>query len=549
MSITKLQKSDAYLGNPNLKKVSVPHEFTKDQIIEFQKCNEDPVYFMETYIRIVSLDEGLVPFKMYGFQKNIVNTVHNNRFTICKLPRQSGKSTTVVSYLLHYALFNPNANIAILANKSSTARDILSRVQLAYENLPKWLQQGVINWNKGNIELENKSVIVAAATSSSAIRGGSYNIIFLDEYAFVPPNIAQMFFSSVYPTISAGSQTKMIIVSTPYGMNQFYRLWIDAENGRNDYVPIEVHWSEVPGRDEKWREDTIRNTSPEQFAQEFECEFLGSVNTLISPAKIKGMAFFNPTTSSGGLDVYEQPKENNTYCCTVDVARGVHKDYSAFLILDVTTYPFKVVAKFRSNEIKPLLFPHTIDRVCKAYNQAHVLVEVNDIGQQVAEALQFELEYPNLLMTTQRGRAGQILCAGFSGRGSGFGVKMTKQIKKIGCSNIKSLIEADKIIINDFNIIEEMSTFIKKGQSWQAEEGCTDDLMMCLVTFAWLSNQPYFKELTDTNARKLLYEEQQHQIEQDMAPFGFVDDGQPEEEKEIIDEYGTVWVPVVRKGQ
>ena len=540
--------SDAYLGNPNLKKVNTPQEFSKKQILEYQKCAKDPIYFMETYIRIVSLDDGLVPFKMYDFQRHIVRTIHDNRFTICKLPRQSGKSTTTVSYLLHYALFNPNSNIAILANKSSTARDILGRVQLAYENLPKWMQQGVINWNKGNIELENKSVIVAAATSSSAIRGGSYNIIFLDEFAFVPANIAEQFFSAVYPTISSGQKTKMIIVSTPYGMNQFYKLWTDAENKRNDYVPIEVHWSEVPGRDEAWKEATIRNTSPEQFQQEFECEFLGSVNTLINPSKIKTLAYMNPIQSNAGLDVYEDPKKGNTYVCTVDVARGVSKDYSAFIILDVTQMPFKIVAKFRNNEIRPLLFPHTIDQVCKAFNHAHVLVETNDLGQQIAEALQFELEYDNLLMTTQRGRAGQILGAGFSGRGSGFGVKMTKQIKKIGCANIKTLIESDKVIIQDFNIIEEMSTFIRKGQSWQADDGANDDLMMCLVIFGWLSNQPFFKELTDTNARQMLYDEQQHLIEQDMAPFGFVDDGTPDHEKSEVDEYGTVWHPVVHKG-
>ena len=540
--------NDAYLGNPNLKKVNTPVEFTKEQIVEYQKCADDPIYFMKNYIQIVSLDEGLVPFKMYGFQEKIVNTMHENRFTICKLPRQSGKSTTVISYLLHYALFNPNSNIAILANKSSTARDILGRLQLAYENLPKWLQQGIINWNKGNIELENKSTIVAAATSSSAIRGGSYNIIFLDEYAFVPANIAEMFFSSVYPTISSGQKTKMIIVSTPYGMNQFYILWTDAENGRNEYVPIEVHWSEVPGRDEEWKERTIRNTSPEQFQQEFECEFLGSVNTLISPAKIKNMSFANPIQSNAGLDVYEQPKKGNTYVCCVDVARGVSKDYSAFTMIDVTKMPYRVVAKYRNNDIKPLLFPHTIERVSKGYNHAHILVETNDLGQQVAEALQFELEYDNLLMTTNRGRAGQILGAGFSGRGSGFGVKMTKQIKKIGCANIKTLIESDKIHINDFNIIEEMSTFVKRGQSWMAEEGNTDDLMMCLVIFGWLSNQPFFKEMTDTNARQMLYEEQQALIEQDMSPFGFVDDGIPDHEKPEVDEYGTVWHPVVRKG-
>jgi hypothetical protein len=542
--------STNYLGNPNLVKVGVKNEYTKDQIIEYQKCAEDPIYFMVNYIKIVSLDEGLVPFKMYGFQKKIVETIHNNRFTICKLPRQSGKSTTTISYLLHYALFNPNSNIALLANKSSTARDILGRLQLAYENLPKWLQQGVINWNKGNIELENKSTIVAAATSSSAIRGGSYNIIFLDEFAFVPTNIAESFFSSVYPTISAGTKTKMIIVSTPYGMNQFYKLWTDAENKRNDYIPIEVHWSEVPGRDEAWKDQTIRNTSEEQFQQEFECEFLGSVNTLINPAKIKNMAYMNPIKSSGSIEVFESPIKGNTYVCTVDVARGVDKDYSAFIVFDVTKMPFKVVAIYKNNEVKPFVFPNIIDQVCKGYNHAHILTEVNDIGQQIAEALQFEIEYDNILMTTQKGRAGQVLGAMYSGRGSSLGVRMTKQIKRIGCANIKTLMESDKIAVNSFKIIEEISTFAKRGQSYQAEDGSNDDLMMCCVMFGWISNQPYFKELTNTNARLQMYEDQQNLIEQDMAPFGFVDNGIDDiTNEDSIDEYGDVWSNVdIRKG-
>ena len=348
--------NDAYLGNPNLKKINTPVEFTQEQIVEYQKCAEDPIYFMKKYVRIVSLDEGLVPFNMYPFQEKIVKTIHENRFTICKLPRQSGKSTTTISYLMHYAMFNSNSNIAILANKSSTARDILGRLQLAYENLPKWMQQGVVNWNKGNIELENKSTIVAAATSSSAIRGGSYNIIFLDEFAFVPTNIAEMFFSSVYPTISSGQKTKMVIVSTPYGMNQFYKLWTDAEKKKNDYIPIEVHWSEVPGRDEAWKEMTIRNTSPEQFQQEFECEFLGSVNTLISPAKIKNAVYVDPIKTGGSVDQFEEPIKGHTYVVTVDVARGVDKDYSAFIVFDVTQMPFKVVALYKNNEVKPFVF-------------------------------------------------------------------------------------------------------------------------------------------------------------------------------------------------
>ena len=419
---------------------------------------------------------------------------------------------------------------------------------MSFEHLPNWLQQGISVWNKGNIELENKSTIVAAATSSSAIRGGSFNIIFLDEFAFVPANIAEMFFSSVYPTISSGKKTKMIIVSTPHGMNMFYKLWSDANNKQNDYVPIEVHWSEVPGRDEKWKEETIRNTSPEQFQSEFECEFLGSIDTLIAPSKIKTTPYIPPIKSKAGLQMFEKPDKDKNYVCTVDVARGTIKDYSAFIIFDVTQIPYRVVCTYKNNEVKPFVFPSIIEKTCKGFNNADVLVEVNDLGQQISDTMQYELEYENMLMTTQRGRAGQVLGAGFSGRGTSIGVRMTKQIKKIGCSAFKTLIESDKIIINDFNIIEEMSTFSRRGNSWMAEDGCNDDLVMCLVIFGWLSNQEYFKEMTDSNIRAQIYEEQAHLVEQDMAPFGFIDDGTPEEEKPFVDEYGTVWSPVVRKG-
>ena len=542
-----MPEREAYLGNPNLQKANVEREYTKAEIVEIQKCMDNPVYFIEHYLKIVSIDEGLVPFHMYGFQKEMVDTFHNNRFTICKLPRQSGKSTVIIAYLLHYVIFNPNVNVAILANKSSTARDLLQRLQLSYENLPKWLQQGVLNWNKGSLELENNSKILAAATSSSAIRGGSYNIIFLDEFAFIPANIAEQFFSSVYPTISSGKSSKVIMVSTPHGMNMFYKMWNDSIHKRNDYKPIEVHWSEVPGRDDKWREQTIRNTSEAQFASEFECEFVGSIDTLINPSKLKTMSHFTPKTSNAGLDVYENPVKGREYIMTVDVARGSIKDYSAFVVFDVSSMPYKIVAKFRDNEIKPLLFPHTIEKVAKAYNMANVCVEVNDVGHQVADALQFELEYTNLLMCQMKGRAGQILGAGFSKRGTQMGVRMTKQVKRIGCANLKTLVESDKMPIQDFNIIEELSTFIRKGQSFQAEEGANDDLVMCLVIFAWLSNQRYFKELTDQDVRARLYEEQKNAIEQDMAPFGFKNDGL--EADTIIDDKGEVWHPVdIRKG-
>ena len=539
--------NENYLGNPNLFKAHTKKEYTEHEIREIAKCMDDPIYFIKTYIKIVNIDEGLVPFDMYKFQEKMVNTFHNNRFSICKLPRQSGKSTTIIAYLLHQVIFNDNINVAILANKSTTARDLLGRLQLAYENLPTFLQQGVLNWNKGSLELENGSKLLAAATSSSAIRGGSFNIIFLDEFAFIPANISEQFFSSVYPTISSGKKSKVLIVSTPHGMNMFYKLWNDAEHKRNDYVPIEVHWTEVPGRDEKWKEETIRNTSEAQFATEFECEFVGSVDTLLNPSKIRTLSYMNPIVSNQGLDMYAKPEKGKDYVMTVDVARGTVKDYSAFVVFDVSQMPYKIVAKYRNNEIKPLLFPHTIEKVAKSYNNAHVCVEVNDIGGQVADALQFELEYTNLLMCMMKGRAGQILGGGFSKRGSQLGVRMTKQVKRVGCTNLKTLIEGDKLIIQDFHMIEELSTYVRRGQSFQAEEGSNDDLVTCLVIFAWLSNQRYFKEMTDQDVRARMYSEQQNAIEQDMAPFGFVNDGL--EEDTIIDDKGEVWTPVrVRKG-
>jgi len=542
-----MTEQGVYLGNPNLKRANVSQEWTKKEVEEYSKCMNDPQYFIENYIMIVSLDEGLVPFKMYDFQKEMVGTFHSNRFTICKLPRQSGKSTTIIAYLLHYVLFNASVNVAILANKAATARDLLGRLQLAYEHLPKWLQQGVMSWNKGSLELENGSKILASSTSASAVRGGSYNIIFLDEFAYVPSNVAEQFFSSVYPTISSGKTTKVMIVSTPHGMNMFYKLWNDAENQRNTYVPIEVHWSEIPGRDEKWKAETIKNTSEQQFNTEFECEFLGSIDTLIKAQKLKTMSYNPPITSNAGFDMFEKPQKDHTYVMTADVSRGTSNDYSAFLVFDVTQMPYKIVGKYRDNEVKPLLFPAKIYDVARAYNQAFVLIEVNDIGEQVATTMQFDLEYDNLIMASMRGRAGQVLGGGFSGGRAQLGVRTTKAVKRIGCSNLKQMIEDDKLIIQDLQIISELSTFIVKGQSFEADDGCTDDLVACLFMFAWATDQTYFKELTDMDIRQTMMREQQDMLEQDMAPFGFVVNGLEDENVgTMVDEYGTRWSPVVR---
>mgnify|MGYP001380243738 FL=1 len=520
-----MSSNDVYLGNPLLKRANTPIEFTQEQIEEYIKCKSDPVYFANNYVKIVTLDHGLQPFRTYDFQEKLITNFHENRFNICKMPRQTGKSTTCVSYLLHYAIFNDSVNIGILANKASTARELLARLATAYENLPKWMQQGILVWNKGNIELENGSKILAASTSASAVRGMSFNILFLDEFAFVPNHVADAFFASVYPTITSGKSTKVIIVSTPHGMNHFYRLWVDAEKKRNEYIPTDVHWSEVPGRDEVWKEQTIKNTSEQQFKIEFECEFLGSVDTLIAPSKLKALVFDKAIQTNAGLDVYVRPEDKHDYAITVDVARGVGGDYSAFVVVDITTFPHRVVAKYRDNTIKPMLFPSVIYEVARNYNQAFILCEVNDVGDQVAAILQYDLEYQNLLMCSMRGRAGQIVGQGFSGNKTQLGVKMSKTVKKVGSLNLKTMIEEDKLMFCDYDIISELTTFISKANSFEAEEGCNDDLAMCLVIYAWLVAQDYFKELTDNDIRKRLYEEQKNQIEQDMAPFGFMDDG------------------------
>ncbi len=530
---------EIYLGNQNLKSAGVPVEFTQDQVMEYVKCSRDHVYFIKTYTKIVSIDDGLVPFSTWGFQDKMVRTFEDNRFSICKLPRQVGKTTTVAAYILWKVLFTEQYSVAILANKMTQAREILSRIQLMYEHLPLWMQQGVIEFNKGSLRLENGSEILASATSSSAIRGTSQNLIYLDEFAFVPNQMQEEFFTSVFPTISSGKSSKVIITSTPNGMNMFYKLWVDSEENRNDYERVEIHWSDVPGRNEKWREETIRATSEEQFRQEFECEFLGSTNTLIHPTILKRLVFKSPLYSKNNFDCYEEPLPGHNYIIVADVSRGVGMDYSAFIIFDITQYPYRAVGKYRSKDISPMYYPNVIYDTARKYNEAFVLVEINDIGEQVSTILHQDLEYENMLSTTYKAGA-QHISAGFAGRQQ-MGVRTTKTVKRVGCSTLKDLIENDKLIVEDYDYIFELSNFISKKESYEAEEGMHDDLVMCSVLFSWLIRQEYFKDITNEDIRQRLYEENQRMIEEDILPFGFVDDGHEEEGIINIDENRTAW--------
>jgi hypothetical protein len=536
------QNKDSYRDNPLLKRVGVQVKFTEEQVEEYIKCSKDPIYFAK-YIKIITLDEGVVPFKMYDFQEEMIRTFYNNRFTIMKCPRQVGKTTTTVAFLLWTILFQDSQSIAVLANRGETARGILGKLQLAYENLPMWLQQGVVEWNKGRVELENGSVIIASSTSGSAARSGSFNIVFLDEFAFVPGNIATEFFTSVYPVITAGTKTKIIIVSTPNGMNLFYKIWTDAVNKNNNYTPFEVHWSMVPGRDEAWKEETIRNTSEYQFRQEFETEFLGSSNTLISGKRLQEMVYQAPLAEHDMMKIYEYPikgddetTKDHLYAMWVDVSEGRNLDSSAFSIIDISTTPYKQVATYKSSSISPMLFPTVIYNAARQYNDAYILIEINN-NSTVADVIHQDLEYENLFKIFTGNKKPQQLSSGF-GRGVQFGLKMSTPVKKIGCSNLKTLIEGYKLIINDFDTISELTTFVADKTSFKADDGHNDDLVMGLVMFAWATGQKYFKDIVNHDIRKQIQLESMNQVDEEVLPAPIIENGL-QREFEIID--GDVW--------
>ena len=537
-----IQTKNSYNGNSRLKQVGYPIQFSQEQVRELVRCASDPAYFIETYCKIVSLDLGLIPFSLYDYQKNFIDVIQNNRKVISMQPRQMGKSQVVAGYILWYTLFQSNKTVAILANKAAAAREILFRYQLMYENLPLFLQQGIKTWNKGDIELENGSIVFTAATSKSGVRGRSVNLLYVDETAIIPNNIAEEFFTAVYPVVSAGSTTKIILTSTPLGYNHFWKFWNDAEQGTNGFVPLRVHYSEHPDRDEKWAEDQRKLLGELKFNQEVLCSFIGSSASLIAGDVI---ASLSPTpyvfTTDDGLDILEEPQKDHQYVVVVDTSRGVGGDYSAFTVTDVSSVPYRVVGKYRNNIISPLLYPDIIHKVAKDFYNAYVLIEINDIGQQIADILHSELEYENIFRVGASTKQGQFLTSGF--KGSAFlGVRTTKQVKRIGCSNLKTLIESKKLLIFDKDIISELSTFIEvRGGVYGADEGYHDDLVMTLVLLAWASRDPYFKELTNVNLRNALFENQLKQIEEELTPFGMLNTGVPEKATaEVV--HGDLWI-------
>ena len=516
-----------YLGNPNVKRDGVETSFTKEEILEYKKCLEDPSYFARKYVKIISLDEGLVPFNLYEYQENMFKHFNDNRFSIVLACRQSGKSISSVVYLLWYACFHPEKTIAILANKGAIAREMLARITLALENLPYFLQPGCKALNKGSIEFSNNSKIVANATSASSIRGLSVNLLFLDEFAFVD-NDAQ-FYTSTYPVVTAGKDTQIIICSTANGIgNVYHKLWEGAVQNTNEFKPFRVDWWDVPGRDEKWKETTISNTSKLQFEQEFGNTFHGRGNTLISADALLAQQSKEPEFVNEKTLVYKNPEEGHEYIMTVDVSKGRNQDYSTFTIIDVSTKPFEQVAVFRDNNISPMILPDIIYKYAKTYNDAYVVVESNDQGAVVCNGLYYDLEYENVFVES-------------SIKANAIGVTMTRRVKRIGCSGIKDLIEQNKLIIHDAQTIVEMSTFVSRGSSFMAIAPNHDDLMMNLVLFAWFTTTDVFQSLTNIDMKNMLYHERLKEIQDDMLPFGFTTDENVNANKYIKDEDGNIW--------
>jgi hypothetical protein len=506
MAYNSDNQRDAYNGNPYVKPDGYQQSFTANEIVEYQKCMADPAYFARTYIKVINLDRGLVPFLLYPYQEEMFKHFNSNRFSIVLACRQSGKSISSIAYLLWYAIFHSEKTIAILANKGATAREMLSRISLAIENLPFFLQPGCKVFNKGTIAFSNNSKIVAAATSASSIRGMSINLLFLDEFAFVENS--NEFYTSTYPVITSGTQTKVIITSTANGVgNLFYRLWEGAVQGANDFKGFRVDWWDVPGRDEEWKRQTVANTSELQFSQEFGNSFIGSSNTLISSDALLGLKGREPTYRQRDVNYFFEPKESHHYALVADVSKGRGQDYSTFTIIDVSVMPFEQVATFRDNLISPLLFPDIIVRTAKIYNNAMVIIENNDAGQVVCNAVYHEYEYENTFVES-------------AVKSGGIGVTMTKKVKRIGCSNLKDIIESGKLMIYDVDTIHELSSFESRGGSYQAAGSTHDDMVMNLVLFAWFVSSEAFGDISTIDLKQLLYSERIREMEEDVPLFG-----------------------------
>lgn len=521
-----------FRGNPKLKAAGTVIEWTDELKEEYVKCFEDPLYFAEKYMKIVHPSKGLIPIRLFDYQKETLEAFQDHDRIILTTGRQMGKTTVATAIILHYILFNQHKTVALLSNKAASAFEILSRIRLAYEELPMWLQAGVLTWNKGSIELENGCKCFAAASSSSSIRGRSIALLYIDEAAHIP-NFEE-FRDSVLPTIAAGSsggededKAKLVYTSTPNGLNHYYYTWDAALKGKSDFYPIAADWTRHPDRDEAWKAKTLAdmNFDEMKFAQEYELEFIGSSGTLISGAVLKSLEPKVPLLARKHINQYRYPEKGKVYALVADVAEGKLLDYSAFSIIDISSMPYEQVLTYRSNEIGVVDYASIIYELSNLYNQAYVMVEVNNMGAQVADTLLLDYGYENMIMTKSAGKSGKRISGGFGGGQVDRGIRTTSTVKALGCSMLKTLVEQHQLILNDGATIQELNTFSRKGKSYEAEQGHHDDTVMPLVLFGWMTADPYFKEMTDIDTLSNLREVSDEELLENILPFGFVQDG------------------------
>lgn len=507
---------------PNNRKIFSYREYKTEELLELIKCFQDPIYFCNTYCKIVTLDKGLTSTHLFPYQETMIKAVATSNYVICKFPRQSGKTTATSMLCLWLALFNDDYNIGIVAQNEKTAIGILSRVKKAYDNLPEFLKMETINWSAKTVVFVNGSMISVSGTSAASARGGSYNFLYLDEFAFVPDHIQHEFYQSTIPTITAGNTGKILITSTPHGLNKFYKIWKDSENGNNKFRRVAIEWFEVPGRDEKWRREQENLLGKDGFLQEYNCDFLGSTHTLISAKKLQEMSWGEPLQEHDGLDIYKYPTAGHQYIIVADVSQGINLDYSAFIVFDVTKWPITIAAKYQNNKINSIKYAQLLVSIAKNYNNAYCLVEVNNIGIEIADIMFTDFEYTNLFSCHNKNKDKklELTLSDMIGE-SRLGVITSQLVKRLGCNSLKNMIESDRLIIEDHDIIEQLSVFVQFKKSYQAEAGKNDDLVVCLFLFAYLVDSDIYKQLSDKSFRKELLTAFNKTNDEQVGIFGF----------------------------
>ena len=516
----KNNKRSRYMGLPNLKRANIKTNWTREMVQEWKKCRDDIVYFAEKYCAITHIDYGTIKVQLRDYQRDMLRIMSSKRMTCCNLSRQLGKTTVVAIFLAHFVCFNKDKAVGILAHKGSMSAEVLDRTKQAIELLPDFLQPGIVEWNKGSIELDNGSSIGAYASSPDAVRGNSFAMIYIDECAFIPNFIDAWL--AIQPVISSGRRSKIIITTTPNGLNHFYDIWDAALSGKSGFEPYTAIWNSVKERlyndqdmfDDgwQWSSQTISASSLEQFKQEHCAEFHGTSGTLISGMKLANMDWTEVTPDNHGFHKFKEAQPERKYIAALDCSEGRGQDYHALHIIDITEPQWEQVGVLHSNSISHLILPDIVHKYLMEYNEAPIYIELNSTGVSVAKSLYMDLEYENVICDSM----------------VDLGMKQTKRTKAIGCSTLKDLIEKDKLIIHHKATVQEFRTFSEKGVSWAAEEGYHDDLIMSLVIFAWLTTQTKFADYADKDDLRLASEVFRNELEDmndDYAPVVLVDDG------------------------